>query len=311
MAVEGNDKNGADEQAERELDAAELAERKERRQRREEAEREAEQPDAALTHSEREQAIAHRSLSAVAIYSVIRHEGEEELSRPATSLWWSGVAAGLGISTSVLAEAMLHDQLRGSPYQHLIENFGYTVGFCLVILSRLQLFTENTITVVLPILARPRRRKFLQAAKLWGIVFTANMAGTFLAAVLAIFARTTTPALTESMLEVSRHFAESSGVTALLLGIPAGFIIAALVWMLPSAKGTELFVIILFTYLIAACDFTHVIAGSNEVFLLVLNGEMNLGTAITSLIAPTLIGNIIGGTGLFAMLAYGQVHEEM
>ena len=255
--------------------------------------------------------IAHRGLSAVAIYSVIRHEGEEELSRPAISLWWSGVAAGLGISTSVLAEAMLHDQLTDSPYQHLIENLGYTVDFCLVILSRLQLFTENTITVVLPILARPRRRKFLQAAKLWGIVFTANMAGTFLAALLAIYAGTTTPALTESMLEISRHFAESSGITALLLGIPAGFIIAALVWMLPSAKGTELFVIMLFTYLIAACDFTHVIAGSNEVFLLVLNGEMNIITAIADLIVPTLIGNIIGGTGLFAMLAYGQVHEEM
>ena len=80
--------------------------------------------------------------------------------------------------------------------------------------------------------------------------------------------------------------------------------------MLPSAKGTELFVIILFTYLIAACDFTHVIAGSNEVFLLVLNGEMNITTAIADLIVPTLIGKIIGGTGLFAMLAYGQVHEE-
>lgn len=67
----------------------------------------------------------------------------------------------------------------------------------------------------------------------------------------------------------------------------------------------------LFTYLIAACDFTHVIAGTNEVFLLILNGEMNPFTAVTTLIAPTLIGNIIGGTGLFAMLAYGQVYEEM
>jgi len=158
---------------------------------------------------------------------------------------------------------MLHDQLRGRPYQNLIENLGYKVGFFPVILSRLPLFTENTIIVVLPILARPRCWKFLQAAKLWGIVFTANITGTFLSALLAIYADTTTPALTESMLEISRNFPESSGITALLLGIPARFIIAALVWMLPSAKGTELFVIMLFTYLIAACDFTHVIAGSN------------------------------------------------
>ncbi len=206
---------------------------------------------------------------------------------------------------------MLHDQLKGSPYQHLIANLGYTFGFFPVILSRLRLFTETTITVALPILARPSRRKFLQAAELSGIVFTANTAGTFFAALLAIYADTTTPALTDSMLEISRNFAESSGITALLLDICAGFIIAALVRMLASAKGTELLVIMLFTFFIAVCHFTHVITGSNEVFLLVLNGEMNLTTAIADPTLPTLIGNIIGGTGLFAMLAYGQVHKEM
>jgi hypothetical protein len=34
-------------------------------------------------------------------------------------------------------------------------------------------------------------------------------------------------------------------------GIVAGWLIAALVWMLPSAEGTEIFVITLITYLIA------------------------------------------------------------
>ena len=60
-----------------------------------------------------------------------------------------------------------------------------------------------------------------------------------------------------------------------------------------------------------AGDFTHVIAGSNEIFTLVLSGEMNIFTALNYHIFPVLLGNILGGTGLFAMLAYGQVHEEM
>ena len=34
------------------------------------------------------------------IYEVVRRFGEEEMSRPAVSLWWSGVAAGLSISFS-------------------------------------------------------------------------------------------------------------------------------------------------------------------------------------------------------------------
>ncbi|MEH6562954.1 MAG: formate/nitrite transporter family protein, partial [Marinobacter sp.] len=86
---------------------------------------------------------------------------------------------------------------------------------------------------------------------------------------------------------------------------------AAMVWMLPSAKGSEVLVIVMFTWLIAAGDFTHVIAGSNEIFTLVLNGEMNIFTGLIYHISPVLLGNILGGTGLFAMLAYGQVHEEM
>jgi formate/nitrite transporter FocA (FNT family) len=67
----------------------------------------------------------------------------------------------------------------------------------------------------------------------------------------------------------------------------------------------------MFTWLIAAGEFTHVIAGSNEIFSLVLNGEMNFFTALSHHIGPMLVGNIIGGTGLFAMLAYGQVRQEM
>jgi len=38
---------------------------------------------------------------------------------------------------------------------------------------------------------------------------------------------------------------------------------------------------------------------------------MNILTALTYHIAPVLIGNILGGTGLFAMLAFGQIQEEM
>jgi formate/nitrite transporter FocA (FNT family) len=98
---------------------------------------------------------------------------------------------------------------------------------------------------------------------------------------------------------------------AMMKGIPAGFFIAALVWMLPSAKGSEVIVIMLFTWLIAAGEFTHVIAGSNEIFTLVVNGELGIVTAFVSHIFPVLVGNVLGGTLLFAVLAYGQIRNEM
>src|SRR5262249_33772660 len=40
------------------------------------------------------------------IYEVVRRLGEEEMARPLTSLWWSGVAAGLSISFSLLTQAI-------------------------------------------------------------------------------------------------------------------------------------------------------------------------------------------------------------
>ncbi|KTF06028.1 formate/nitrate transporter, partial [marine sediment metagenome] len=67
---------------------------------------------------------------------------------------------------------------------------------------------------------------------------------------------------------------------------------------------------VIFTYLIAIGNFTHVIAGSTELFLLALQNKISVLETI-SLIGATLLGNIVGGTGLFALLAYGQVVREI
>ncbi|GAA4024444.1 formate/nitrite transporter family protein [Actimicrobium antarcticum] len=281
------------------------------------AQREAEQnsptvTEKSLTREEREVVADNGKLSALTVYSIILREGEEELRRPKTSLWWSGVAAGIGISTSVLAEGVIRAGLSPEvPYLAIIQSLGYTLGFVLVIMCRLQLFTEHTLTVVLPVLASPTRDRFYATARLWAIVFAANMFGTFFTAALAIHGGILPAEILSSVLDISRHLAEISPASALVRGIPAGFFIAALVWMLPSAKGSEVVVIILFTWLIAAAGFTHVVAGSNEIFNLVLMGEMTIFTAFGHHIFPILIGNILGGTGLFAVLAYGQIHGEI
>ncbi|MCM0613029.1 formate/nitrite transporter family protein [Marinobacter sediminum] len=265
-----------------------------------------------LTRKEREAVAEHTNLSSLTVYSIILREGENELKRPKSSLWWSGVAAGLGISTSVLVEGIIRANLGSDhPYLTLIASLGYSFGFVLVILCRLQLFTENTITVVLPVLAQPTRNRFYCSARLWAIVLGANVCGTFITAAIAVYGGILPADTLAAILEMSRHLATLTPAEALLRGIPSGFFIAAIVWMLPSAKRSEVLVIVMFTWLIAAGDFTHVIAGSNEIFTLVLSGEMSVFNALIYHISPVLIGNIIGGTGLFAMLAYAQVHEEM
>jgi formate/nitrite transporter FocA (FNT family) len=89
------------------------------------------------------------------IYEAIRREGDHELSRSFNALWWSGVIAGLAISTSVLAKGLLVAVLPDAKWTPAVSNLGYTLGFVIVILGRMQLFTENTITPVLSLLLKP------------------------------------------------------------------------------------------------------------------------------------------------------------
>ena len=98
----------------------------------------------------------HVGLKASHVYEIIRIEGEAELVRRPSALWWSGLAAGLSIGFSVIAEALLATYLPDSAWKPLVDNLGYSVGFLIVILAHQQLFTENTLTAVLPVIKRKK-----------------------------------------------------------------------------------------------------------------------------------------------------------
>ena len=245
------------------------------------------------------------------IYEVVRREGEEEMRRPITSLWWSGVAAGLSISFSLLVEGVLKLQLPKGPWQPLLISLGYPVGFLIVVLARQQLFTENTITAVLPLTAEFTRTNFLRLARLWAIVFAANMAGTLAAAAFCTFSPALTPPLRDTMLEISREMMQNGWAAMCFKGITSGYLIAAMVWLIPSAETSRFSVVALMTYVIAMGGFTHVVAGSVEAFLLLLNGQVGFLHLVAGFTAPVLLGNVVGGTALFALISYAQIMKEL
>ncbi|MEL6609066.1 MAG: formate/nitrite transporter family protein [Pseudomonadota bacterium] len=251
------------------------------------------------------------SLAPKLIYEVIRRDGEEELERPFRSLVWSGVAAGIMISFSVLAEAIFRTYLPDVGGRFLIENLGYSLGFVLVILGRMQLFTENTITTVLPFLVRPCWGVAASIARLWAIVLGANVVGAF--AIAALYAHTPVlpDAYAPALVELSQHATGFGAQDGFFRAIPAGILIAALVWMMPQAKAQAFWVIIAFTWLIAAGDFAHIVAGSVEMAYLVVQGMLAPWDALTQFFVPVLAGNIVGGTIIFTLMAYGQVRDEI
>src|SRR4051794_33095142 len=85
-----------------------------------------------LVEHEVEEIADHSRLRVPQIYQVVRHGGETEMARPAVSLWWSGVAAGLSITFSVFVKAVLHKYLPDAGWRPLVTGFGYTVGFLVV-----------------------------------------------------------------------------------------------------------------------------------------------------------------------------------
>lgn len=245
------------------------------------------------------------------IYEVVRRLGEEEMERPLTSLWWSGVAAGLSISFSLLSQAILQTHLPESSWQPLVVSFGYCIGFIMAVLSRQQLFTESTITAVLPVAAELTWHNVGRMARLWAIVLAANLAGTLFAALFCSFTPVIPNEIYEGMLAISRDLLAFGWWDMVFRAIAAGFLMAAMVWLMPGAEGAQFHVITLMTWLIAVGGFTHIVAGSMESYLLVLSGDWAWWRMLTDFMVPVLIGNMIGGTALFALIAYAQVMDEI
>jgi len=245
------------------------------------------------------------------IYEVVRVHGEEEMSRPAVSLWWSGMAAGLSISFSLLAQGVLQAHLPQASWSSLVRDLGYPVGFVMVVLARQQLFTENTITMVLPVMARPSLAALVKLSRAWGIILAANLAGTLAAAAFCTFAPVLEPHVRDAMLAIAREAMDKGPVDVFFQAITAGFLMAAMVWLLPSAESAQFFVVAAMTYLIGISGAAHIVEGSTESFLRLLAGDVGLASVAGGYLLPALLGNIVGGTVLFAMISYAQVMKEI
>ena len=133
--------------------------------------------DVDLSPEEGRQVRRLASADSYVVHEVIRRQGHAELRRPALSLFWSGIAAGIAISSSVLGEALLESVLPDASWRPVVAAAGYSVGFLIVIMGRMQLFTESTLLATIPVATSPTLSNLLRLLRLWGIVFGANMLG--------------------------------------------------------------------------------------------------------------------------------------
>ena len=245
--------------------------------------------------------------SAHVVYEAIRREGRHELERQSSSLAWSGLAAGLSMGFSLITEGLLRAHLPDTPWRLLITKFGYSLGFLIVVLGRQQLFTENTLTPILPLLKKKSWDVFGNVMRLWLVVFIANILGS-----LAIgWAVASTNAFDEHtrnvFFEIGKE-AMAPGFAAIFVrGIFAGWLIALMVWLMPFAETSRLWVIIGVTYLVGLGGFAHIVAGAVAASAAAAAGEASVAAVVLGWGLPCLIGNVVGGVVLVALLNHAQV----
>ena len=268
-------------------------------------------PNVDLTPREKRELERRAPPRAAVVFETIRREALGELERPVISLLASGLAAGLAMGFSMLIPAVISTHLPDAPWKPLIVNLGYPIGFLIVVIGRQQLFTENTLTVILPLLdGKDKLKILLQVLRLWGLVLFANLLGAGLIALAFAHSGAFEPAVRDAMTALGREAASPAFNVLLMRGIFAGWLIALMVWLLPAVENSRPMIVLLMTYLVAMLGLSHIIAGSVEVLYLVETGALPFPGYLFGFALPVFIGNVIGGVALVALLNYAQVVAE-
>ena len=265
----------------------------------------------ALTPKEEQEVSKGQPPRAAVVHEIIRVQGDKELQRTVAALWWSALAAGLSMGLSLMAMGLLRARLEGVEGAHAISSIGYSAGFLAVILARQQLFTENTLTAVLPVMSKPTAGNFGRLLRLWSVVLAGNLVGTLLVAYVMLHLPIFDSATDAAFLEIGHKLMENDSGQMFAKGIVSGWMIATMVWMIPAQEQAKFWIIILITGVMALGDFTHIVAGAVEMSYLAFAGELTWAEFWLVFAGPTLAGNIVGGSFIFALISHAQIRSDV
>jgi formate/nitrite transporter FocA (FNT family) len=187
----------------------------------------------------------------------------------------------------------------------------YPIGFIAVIIGRSQLFTENTLYPVVLLLERRDRRTLADLARLWAVVFAANIVGVLLFSLLAIRGGGLEPKMTHHLISLGQQAAHHPFSHVFVSGIFGGWLVALVAWLVTASQRTigQVVIIWMLTFMLGISHFAHCIASSGEILASVVNGTTRPGAYLAWLAAATL-GNILGGILIVSVLNYGQVKPD-
>lgn len=243
------------------------------------------------------------------IFENVEKNAHSELKRSSLALAFSGLAGGVGMGLTGLGVATAQAALGDSPMREFLSLMFYPLGFIAVIIGRAQLFTENTLYPVALILSE--RKHVLDTARLWVIVFFANVVGALLFAILAIKTGALRPEIASRLVSLGQNAVAGEYVHIFWSGVIGGWIIALMAWIVSGSHWTigQIAIVWLLTVVVGLGHFAHCIASSGEIFSSVLSSQVPARQYALWLLFATL-GNIVGGTTMVTFLNFGQVSDE-
>ncbi len=236
--------------------------------------------------------------------------GIKRLSRPWLEMLMSGIIGAIHVTFGAVAMAAAAGATANSKLSTLIGALFFPIGFILLKLSHSELFTENFLVPVIPVLEGEEQMGKL--IKLWGLTLTGNLIGAFVFSLLVLAGGKGSlghlpvehlQAL--ALYKLSRPFAET-----LVSAVFAGAIITTMTWLVLATKSdvAKLIAVWACIFVMAIGHFTHVVVSTSEILLgRVYGAGVNLSRWFTGLFIPATLGNTLGGMILIALLHYLQV----
>ena len=243
--------------------------------------------------------------SAKEIFTEVATNARRELARTNLALGISAIGGGAFLGLSALGMAFVGVLLGHTSADHLIASMFYPAGFIVVIVGRSQLFTENTLYPAALVLAE--RKHVLNTLRLWTVVLPANLAGALGFAAIAVLTPGIDRSFVNAMSEQGLRALDHPFGAVFWSGVIAGWLIALTAWLVSGSHSItgSVMLIWMLTFFIALGNFAHCIATSCEILVTVLNGQAAWSAYGWWLLAAVL-GNVVGGVVLVALLEYGQ-----
>jgi formate-nitrite transporter family protein len=228
-------------------------------------------------------------------------EGEERLGRSLPALLATGMVGGIDVGTGVLG-LLLVLTLTGSEIGGAL---AFGIGFIALSLANSELFTENFLVPIAPIVARRARVRSL--LRLWGGTLAMNLVGGWIITLIVIVALPETRPVAISLGE--RFVTSGVSLTSFASAVLGGVIITLMTWMERNTDSTisKIIAAEIAGFLLAAGHLNHAIVASLEMFAALHAGATFGYLTWLKLLGWAVLGNVIGGVLFVTVLRLVQI----